>query len=168
MAESSRRPRACRRAHMVPEARVMARVCRVRQEPIPVIGEPRAGRFRAGTHDRRAFSLLELLIVVATLALLMAIMLPGLARSRSLARKTVCLAHLRGIGTAIHLYAANNKGYIPFGPKAPPMMTTTDVLPGHRHPDEPDLVAERQTRWVGPGVVARAIDLSGAAVLPRQ
>lgn len=78
---------------------------------------------------RAGFSLVELLVVVSILSLILATLLPGLAASKVATRRTICLANLHGIGTAIHLYAANNRGCIPFGPKAPPMLTASDFYP---------------------------------------
>lgn len=48
---------------------------------------------RAST--RRAFTLIEILVVVAIVALLVAILLPSLANARELARRTVCATQLK-------------------------------------------------------------------------
>jgi prepilin-type N-terminal cleavage/methylation domain-containing protein len=57
----------------------------------------------------RGFTLIELLVVVAIIALLISILLPSLARAREMAKRTVCDANLKGIGTATHTYAASNQ-----------------------------------------------------------
>lgn len=62
------------------------------------------------------FTLIELLVVVAILALLLAILLPGLARARGVAKRAACGSNLRQIGLAIHAYAQGNGGFIPRGP----------------------------------------------------
>ena len=51
---------------------------------------------------RRAFTLVELLVVVAIIALLVALLAPGLARAKAAARAAVCRHNLRQIGTAFH------------------------------------------------------------------
>lgn len=51
-----------------------------------------------------AFTLLEVLVVVAIIALLSAIMLPVLATARGMARRTSCTSQLRQIGLALHMY----------------------------------------------------------------
>ncbi len=63
--------------------------------------------------NRRAFTLIELLVVVSIIALLIAILLPSLKKSRTLAKRTVTLAHLRGIGTSTATYANDNRDRYP-------------------------------------------------------
>ncbi|RJP33670.1 MAG: prepilin-type N-terminal cleavage/methylation domain-containing protein [Phycisphaerales bacterium] len=74
-------------------------------------GDPRAegGALRSG---RPGFTLLEILVVIAIIALLLAILLPGLNRARQTARKVECAAHLRQIGVGWTIYADQNKGHI--------------------------------------------------------
>lgn len=79
-------------------------------------------------HNARAFTLVELLVVVGILAILLAILLPAMHRARAASRRTTCLNNLRQIGIAVHTYAADYDGAIPYGPKAPPM-TTTNFYP---------------------------------------
>jgi prepilin-type N-terminal cleavage/methylation domain-containing protein/prepilin-type processing-associated H-X9-DG protein len=57
------------------------------------------------------FTLLELLIVIAILALLMSILLPSLNRAKELARKAVCLSNIRHLALSNHLYAQDNDGH---------------------------------------------------------
>ncbi|SPE59052.1 conserved exported hypothetical protein [Verrucomicrobia bacterium] len=61
----------------------------------------------------RAFTLVELLVVVAILALLAALLLPGLARGKETARSTSCLNNLRQWGLAHRMYADDNKDFLP-------------------------------------------------------
>jgi len=62
---------------------------------------------------RRAFTLVELLVVISIIAVLIAFLLPALSRARESAQTLSCLAKLRGLGQAMHLYAAENRGYLP-------------------------------------------------------
>src|SRR5690606_14806279 len=59
------------------------------------------------------FTLIEVLVVVAIIALLVSILLPALSRAREQARTTQCLTQLKQMGTAIVMYAGDNKGYLP-------------------------------------------------------
>lgn len=52
----------------------------------------------------KAFTLLELLVVIAVIALLAALLFPVFARARALVQRTVCLSNLRQIAFAHHLY----------------------------------------------------------------
>lgn len=56
---------------------------------------------------KKHFTLLELLIVIAILAILAALLLPALNSGREKARSTTCLNTLKQIGTSAHLYAGD-------------------------------------------------------------
>ena len=62
--------------------------------------------------DRKAFSLIELLVVVAIIALLASIILPALGKAREEARSAVCKANLKTWGMASVLYAESSQGYM--------------------------------------------------------
>jgi prepilin-type N-terminal cleavage/methylation domain-containing protein len=83
---------------------------------------------------RQAFTLIELLAVVAIIAILTALLLPALTSAKSQAQRIACVSNLRQIGLAIHTYASDNSGRIPYGPKAPPYTNPSDFYPSTGHP----------------------------------
>lgn len=63
-----------------------------------------------------AFSLVELLVVVAIIALLISIMLPSLGRAQEKARQTMCMANVKGINQGWEMFKAANKSKHPILP----------------------------------------------------
>jgi len=59
---------------------------------------------------RRAFTLIEVLVVVAIIALLIAVLIPSLARAREVSKRTVCLHDLQQLGAGWQIYHTENKG----------------------------------------------------------
>lgn len=57
---------------------------------------------------RSGFTLIELLVVVGIIALLVAILLPSLARARESAKASTCASYLRTFGTAFEVYASQD------------------------------------------------------------
>jgi prepilin-type N-terminal cleavage/methylation domain-containing protein len=64
---------------------------------------------------RRAFTLIELLIVIAIIAILAAILFPVFARAREKARQTNCLSNLKNMGLAVQMYAGDYDDLVPLG-----------------------------------------------------
>jgi prepilin-type N-terminal cleavage/methylation domain-containing protein len=60
-----------------------------------------------------AFTLIEVLVVVAIIALLVAILVPSLSRAREQSRQSVCLSNLHQQGLAFVAYSADHDQYLP-------------------------------------------------------
>ncbi len=65
------------------------------------------------TTTQKAFSLVELLVVVSVIALLIALLLPGLESARFAARLATCASNLRQVYTGINSYAADYLAWYP-------------------------------------------------------
>jgi prepilin-type processing-associated H-X9-DG protein/prepilin-type N-terminal cleavage/methylation domain-containing protein len=61
----------------------------------------------------RAFTLVELLVVVGVVAVLIALLMPALASAKRQAQRVACMSNLRQIGTAFIAYAQDSKGWFP-------------------------------------------------------
>lgn len=75
----------------------------------------------------RAFTLIEVLVVVAIIALLVAILMPSLSGARDAAQRAQCLSNLQQLGRGFHAYAAGEKGALCSG--------QSDPRPGYNYPD---------------------------------
>jgi len=62
---------------------------------------------------RRAFTVVELIAVMAILLVGLALVIPALSAARMNANRSQCASNLRQIGMALHLYANENNGFFP-------------------------------------------------------
>src|SRR4051812_1653532 len=62
---------------------------------------------------RRAFTLVELLVVIGIITVLIGLILAALARAQDAARTAQCLSNLRQMGQAAAAYVAENRGSYP-------------------------------------------------------
>lgn len=111
----------------------------------------------------RGFTLIEVLVVVAIIALLVAILLPSLARARWQARVTACQANQHDLGNVMSIYAETSKGYFPltngagtdsfYGLYKARLLKDIDIIlcPGTRNRIRPEtLLYPEQHNWHSP------------------
>lgn len=77
---------------------------------------------RSGGSPRGGFTLLELLVTIAVIAILAALLVPALRSARGFAKRANCLSNLRQVSAAFHIYANENDGRLPpyYGVGSPP------------------------------------------------
>lgn len=64
---------------------------------------------------KKAFTLVELLVVIGIIALLIGILLPALNKARESSRSIKCASNIRQLGVAMQFYINENKGILPHG-----------------------------------------------------
>ena len=89
----------------------------------------------------KAFSLIEVLVVIAILSLLLGILMPSLRKCRSLAKQTVCQSRLSQWGLAFEMYALNNGALYPHIDGR----DRTELLPENPTPEE---LANYYSGWI--------------------
>jgi len=59
-------------------------------------------------------------VVIAIVGVLAGILIPVVGKARFSAKRAMCLSNIKGMLSAIHAYAVDHNGSIPYGPIAPP------------------------------------------------
>ena len=62
---------------------------------------------------RKAFTVIELLVIVAVIAVLVGLLLPAMEHAREAARCAYCMNSMKGIGLSFHMFVDERDGYFP-------------------------------------------------------
>lgn len=62
---------------------------------------------------RKGFTLIELMIVIAIIAILAAILVPNFLRARNQGQLTACKSNLKNLGTSLEMYSTDYSGVYP-------------------------------------------------------
>jgi len=76
----------------------------------------------------QAFTLVELLVVLAIIGILAALLLPTLGRAKRAAQTTACISNLRQLGIALTLYVQENEDRLPFCALLPSVNTNLPAI----------------------------------------
>ena len=91
---------------------------------------------------RRGFTLLELLVVIALIAILAGLLLPALAKAKVAAKKVHCIHNQKQLAAAWMMYAGDNNDWlVPNGETWPPSTTAKLWIQGAFY------YAEANTNW---------------------
>lgn len=74
---------------------------------------PRSAYSRRFADSGKGFTLIELMIVIAIIAILAGILVPNFVRARAQANLSACEENLKSIATACEMYASQNDGCYP-------------------------------------------------------
>jgi prepilin-type N-terminal cleavage/methylation domain-containing protein/prepilin-type processing-associated H-X9-DG protein len=86
------------------------------------------------TVKRLGFTLIELLVVISIVAILIAILLPALAKARNASRAMLCLTNLRTLGQLTVMYATDNRDRFPvYNPSTSPRTVWDYSLAKYMH-----------------------------------
>ncbi len=78
----------------------------------------------------RAFTLVELMVVLSIIGVLIGILLPVLAATRKEVQKVTCAGNLRQVGIAVQAHRTDNKDRLPVARYMPAPFLSVDDDPG--------------------------------------
>lgn len=126
-------------------------------------------RTGVGRSGRRAFTLVDILVTIAVIAVLIGLLLPSVSMVRESARRVVCSSDLRQLGLGINMYAEDNRSILPESvfleevssreafPIAPHLMDTVRT-------DADEFSAREWGQWDGLGLLFSASYIEAPSV----
>ncbi len=104
---------------------------------------------------RRGFTLVELLVVITIIAILIALLLPALARAKRMAVAIQCANNLRSQGQILMEYTSTYRGILPYGVCTSDQSGWTDLLFDYYIGNTDPSHQLTQARWNGYGTPAQ-------------
>lgn len=86
---------------------------------------------------QRGFTLLEMMVVVAIIAILAAILIPNFTHARAQAATSACMANMKSIATAMELYYTDNQSYPSVSQKPVTQVPGLSTYMGNQNPVDP-------------------------------
>ena len=68
---------------------------------------------RVASHERRAFTLLDVLVSISVIVVLISLMMPAITKATETAHRVVCSSNVRQVGIGMLMYADANRDFIP-------------------------------------------------------
>jgi len=112
-------------------------------------------RIRPGRRNRRnAFTLVELLVVIAIIAALLGVLIPALSSARETAKRTVCASSLKQLGLASAAYA-NEYMLLPYNYVTGPLTGSVSTTRGYNNflLTYPINAADTTPKWINQGLL---------------
>src|SRR5581483_4183652 len=88
-------------------------------------------------NNQRGFTLLEMMVVVAIIAILAAILIPNFTHARAQAATSACMSNMKTIATAMELYYTDNQAYPVVSEKAVNAVPGLSAYMGNQNPVDP-------------------------------
>jgi len=105
------------------------------------------------SRNRRAFTLVELLVVIAMIGILIALLLPAVQAAREAARRMSCSNNLRQIGIAVHNYH-DAVGKLPLAKNHNSFSWASAILPFAEQQNLRDMLELNKKMWEEPNMTA--------------
>jgi prepilin-type N-terminal cleavage/methylation domain-containing protein len=119
----------------------------------PILPLPQPNRSRGSA---LAFTLVELLVVIAVIGILASLLLPALTRAKQKGQGILCMSNHRQLAIAWQMYVSDNREHLPFAshsPRHPDMdpyvwvQGTLDYQGGNRSNWDPEISIKQSLLW---------------------
>ena len=115
------------------------------------------------TPSRRAFTLIEMLVVIAIIGILASMLLPSLAKAKQKALRIKCMNNLNQIGKAMFMFGQDNDDWFPWNDWCPPFSVKAEHFAQNYKEDPGSIFACRglKRELVTPKILLSPCDPTG-------